>query len=99
MSPIMPLYEQIPGQLWLKEYPVHYAGCDFNSRMTLIKLSDGSLVLHSPCDIDHLLKAEITALGHVGFIVAPGSYHYLYVPSAQLAFPDAETFILMDLLF
>ena len=29
----------------------------------------------------------------VEFIVAPGSYHYFYVESAQKAFPDAETFI------
>jgi len=29
----------------------------------------------------------------VEFIVAPGSYHYLHVSSAQRAFPEAETFI------
>lgn len=89
----MLLDEYIAEQLWLKEYPVHYASCDFNSRMTVIKLRDGSIMLHSPCDIDQQLKDEIEALGRVAFIVAPGSYHYQHITSAQEAFPDAETFI------
>ena len=29
----------------------------------------------------------------MAYIVAPGSYHHLYIPSAQAAFPDAETYI------
>lgn len=50
-------------------------------------------MLHSPCEIDADTKAEIESLGKVEFIVAPGNYHHLYVPSAQQAFPHAKTFI------
>ncbi|WP_228371142.1 DUF4336 domain-containing protein [Shewanella piezotolerans] len=35
----------------------------------------------------------MSALGTVRSIVGPGSYHYLHVPSAQAAFPKAETYI------
>ncbi|MBE9502789.1 MAG: DUF4336 domain-containing protein [Proteobacteria bacterium] len=87
------MFEYIPNQIWLKEYPIHYAGTDFNSRMTVIRLKNGGLMLHSPCEIDESTKAEIETLGKVKFIVAPGSYHYFYVASAQQAFPEAETFI------
>lgn len=87
------MVEYIPGHIWLKEYPIRYAGTRFNSRMTVIRLQSGELMLHSPCEIDASTRAEIEALGKVGFIVAPGSYHYFHVASAQAAFPEAETFI------
>ncbi len=50
-------------------------------------------MIHSPCEIDDATRDEIAALGKVAFIVAPGSYHYFYVPSCQKAFPDADTYI------
>jgi hypothetical protein len=87
------LKEYLPERIWLKEYPIRYAGTTFNARMTVIRLKDSSIMIHSPCGIDHGTKVEIEKLGDVSFIVAPGSYHYLYVKSAQEAFPKAETFI------
>ncbi len=50
-------------------------------------------MLHYPCDISQDLHEAISAIGTVRHIVAPGSYHYLHVPSAQAAFPEAETYI------
>ena len=88
----MPLTEYVPDQIWLQDYPIHYAGCDFDARMAVIRVSDAELMLHSPCGIDSATKAEISAIGDVACIVAPGSYHF-YVPSAQAAFPGAETYI------
>jgi len=87
------LYEYQKNMIWIKEYPIHYAGTRFNSRMTIIRLSSGSLFIHSPCEIDEDTKIAVEKLGRVEFIVAPGSYHHLYVNSAQRAFPEAETFI------
>lgn len=89
----MQLSEYVPGQIWLTEYPIHYAGCDFNARMTVLRLADSRLMLHSPCEIDSETKEALTSLGEVAFIVAPGSYHYFHVASAQTAFPEAETYI------
>lgn len=87
------LYEYRKDAIWIKEYPIHYAGVDFNSRMTVVRLANGNLFIHSPCEIDEITKSLIERIGNVEFIVAPGSYHYLYIESAQKAFPDAETFI------
>ena len=86
-------YEYRKDMFWIKEYPIRFAGCTFNSRMTVVRLANGNLFVHSPCEIDEKIKSAIDCLGKVEFIVAPGSYHYLYVASAQKAFPDAETFI------
>ncbi len=87
------LYEYQKDRIWLKEYPIRYAGTRFNSRMTIIRLSTGNLFIHSPSEIEDHTKGAIDKLGSVEFIVAPGSYHYLHVSSAQRAFPEAETFI------
>ena len=63
------------------------------ARMTIVRLLNGNLFIHSPCEIDQSTKEVIEKLGTVEFIVAPGSYHHFYVGSAQKAFPDAETLI------
>ncbi len=87
------LLEFVPGTLWLCEYPVHFGGMDFLARMTVLRLQGGDILLHSPCEIDTHLKAAIDALGPVRALIAPGNFHHLHVPSAQAAFPEAETYI------
>lgn len=89
----MELVEYIPNQIWLCEYPVHYAGLDLYSRMTVIGLLNGNLMLHSPCIIDPEIKQALDRIGKVAYIIAPGTYHHLHVASAQEAFPEAETYI------
>ncbi len=87
------LTEYVKGQLWIHEYPVRYAGLDLFGRMTVVRLADGDLLIHDPCDIDGALKRELDELGTVRYIVAPGSYHHLFVPAFQAYYPAAETFI------
>jgi len=63
------------------------------ARMTVIRLDDGRLMLHSPCEIDDHMRRALVELGEVAYIVAPGTFHHLHVASAQAAFAEAETFI------
>jgi hypothetical protein len=83
----------VPGRIWLCAYPVRLAGTRFDARMTVIRLSSGGLMLHSPCEITAALAQEIAALGPVAHIVAPGNFHHLFAASAQAAFPAAKTWI------
>ena len=87
------LYEYHENCIWIKNYPISYAATHFDSRMTIVRLACGGLVLHSPCEIDEKMRDEINDLGKVECIIAPGSYHYFYVSSAQRAFPCAKTYI------
>jgi hypothetical protein len=87
------LHEYRTGQIWLCNYPVTYLWMKFYARMTVIRLNDGRLMLHSPCEIDGHTRRALLELGEVAYIVAPGTFHYLHVPSAQAAFPRAEIFI------
>ena len=90
---LLELQEYSAGQIWLCRYPVTYLGMKLYARMTVIRLDDGKLMLHSPCEIDDRMHRALVELGMVAYIVAPGTFHHLYVPSAQATFPEAETFI------
>lgn len=61
----MSLSEFVPGQVWLQDYPIHYAGCDFDARMAVVRVSDTELLLHSPCDVDPATKDEISAFKRI----------------------------------
>jgi hypothetical protein len=87
------LSEYVNDQLWILEYPVRFGGMDLFGRMTIIRLASGELIVHDPCRIDTTTKREIDALGEVRYIVAPGSFHHLFVTDFQAHYPDAETFL------
>lgn len=61
--------------------------------MTVVRLTSGELMLHSPCQITTTIAKDISALGPVAHIVAPGNFHHIYVATAQAAFPNAKTWI------
>jgi hypothetical protein len=87
------LEEFVPGRIWLSEYPVRYAGARFRARMTVLRLGNGRLLVHSPCELNEATAAQIAGLGEVAHIIAPGTYHYFHVASCQRAFPSAQTHI------
>ena len=89
----MPLTLYVADRIWLCTYPIRLAGTRFEARMTVIRLACGELMLHSPCNITAAMAEEISALGPVAHIVAPGNFHHMYVATAQAAFPRAKTWI------
>jgi len=91
--PDTPLEELVSNRIWLKKYPVHYAGLDFHARTTVIRLSSGELLVHSPSPIDEGLLDRIHDIGPVAHLIAPGSYHYFHVAAWQDAFPEAMVWI------
>lgn len=63
----------------------------FPTRMTLIRLRDGRLWVHSPIRLTEDLRAAVDALGQVAFLVAPNRLHCSYLKQWQAAWPEAET--------
>ena len=61
--------------------------------MTIVRFDNGDLLIHDPCEISDLVKRDIDAIGEVRYIVAPGSYHHLFVTDFQQKYPQAETFL------
>jgi len=64
-------------------------GVHLPARMTVFKLADGDLMLHSPIPIDDTLAAELDALGPVAHVVAPSLLHHLFVAPALERYPQA----------
>ncbi len=60
-------------------------------RMTVIKLTDGGLLLHSPTSSTPQLRAELDRLGPVRALLAPNLAHWMHVTEWQRTYPTAET--------
>jgi len=82
--------ENFAEGVWIASAPQKFFGWQLGTRMTVLKLRDGSLVIHSPIAIDDSLKRKIEEIGPVGHIVAPNIFHYLYAADAAAAFPRAK---------
>ena len=51
----------------------------FQTRMTVIKLNDGKLWIHSPIAPNEELFTELDALGKVAYLISPNKIHYAYI--------------------
>lgn len=62
----------------------------FPTRMTVLRLAEGALFVHSPTPLTPALRAAVAALGTPRWIVAPNRIHYWWVPDWHAAWPHAE---------
>ncbi|NNK41351.1 MAG: DUF4336 domain-containing protein [Deltaproteobacteria bacterium] len=86
----MPRMEQLADNLWAEAAPQSFFGLHVGTRMTVVRLRDGALLVHSPIAMTPGLKAEVDAIGPVRHIVAPNCYHHLYAGEWKNAHPDAR---------
>ena len=65
--------------LWLADGPPITAALGFHypTRMAVIRLAGGDLVLWSPVAFDPALHAQIAALGRIAHLVAPNALHHM----------------------
>jgi hypothetical protein len=81
---------ELAQDLFVVERPLSVAGIEIGMRMTVIRLANGDLFLHSPVPVDDELRAAINAVGRVRHVVAPNKVHHLFVAGARAAWPDAR---------
>ena len=62
----------------------------FSTRMTVIRLQNGGLWVHSPIKPSDNLLFEIKQLGEVKHLIAPNVLHYSYINEWHELFPEAE---------
>jgi hypothetical protein len=85
------MLEKLADGLWADARPFR-AGpfLELGTRMSVVRLADGGLFLHSLVEIDAETRAALEALGPVHHLVAGNQLHHLYLASALKAFPQAE---------
>lgn len=86
------LAEFVPQQIWIKKIPLRFFGLQIGTRMTVVRLFDGSLFLHSPVRLDKNLKQELDKLGRVRFIISPNNLHHLFLGDYFSEYPLARIY-------
>jgi hypothetical protein len=83
----------LAADLWIAERPQRFYGLAVGTRMTVIRLAGGRLLLHSPVALDPELRRELDALGRVCFAVAPNRVHHLHAGEVAAAYPEARLWV------
>jgi len=85
------MLKTIAEDMWAIEDVVRMPlGLRMPSRSTVVRLSNGKLVVHAPLAIDDRLAREIDALGEVTHLVAPSCLHHLFLRGASERWPRAR---------
>lgn len=61
----------------------------FTTRMTVVRLVNGDLLLHSPIAFDPGLAKQIEDLGTIRHLVSPNQFHYAHIGEWARAYPQA----------
>jgi len=84
---------ELAKDLWVVERPQRFYGLEVGTRMSVMRLADGSLLLHSPVALDAALRCELDAIGRVRYAVAPNRVHHLYAGEVAAAYPQARLWV------
>ena len=87
------MLRKLAENLWVEERSQRFYGLEVGARMTVMRLEDGSLLLHSPVSLDPQLRSELDALGAVRYAVAPNRFHHLYAGEVAKAYPEARLWV------
>ena len=83
----------ITDNIWAQEDFMELGSVPLHLRMTVIKLANEKLWLHSPTAISPQLQEEVDSLGKIAYIVAPNNAHNLWLQQWQRAYPHAEIYV------
>jgi hypothetical protein len=76
--------------VWLEIAPVRFLGMRLTATMTVLRLSDGSLLLHSPVAMTPERRGAVEALGPVAHLYAPNLFHHRWIGEWATRFPSAR---------
>lgn len=92
------MLKPVVQDVWIVDGPLIRFGLPwlkmpFPTRMTIVRLANKELFIHSPTDLTAALKAEVEALGTPRWIVGPNRIHYWWIPQWHEAYPAAEVYL------
>jgi hypothetical protein len=94
-----PLNEPKPvaDGVWIVDAgPQVLLGVKLPIRMTVLRLADGALWLHSPTRHTPALQAALEAIGPVRHLVAPSTAHWAHISPWRKALPEVQLFAAPD---
>ena len=84
---------KLDESLWVVDRRQRFYGLECGTRMTVIRLADGALLLHSPVRLKPELCRELDTAGRVRFVVAPNRVHHLYAGDVAKTYPEARLWV------
>jgi len=85
------MLRSLAPDVWVATHKLRFYGTPVVTRMTLLRLADGSLFVIGPVARSPELDREVAPLGPVRFVIAPNRYHHLYA-GAWARHPDARLY-------
>lgn len=83
----------IAENIWIFDgEAVPFLTLPFTTRMTVIRLSNGELWVHSPIKLSENVRSQIEQLGVVRYLIAPNHLHHLFLADWQVAYPEASCY-------
>lgn len=87
------MLEAFGEEIWLSDGPTtSVAGFSYPTRMAVIRLGGGRLLIWSPVAISDVVRGAVDALGSVQYLIAPNSLHHLFLEDWRRAYPEALLF-------
>ncbi|HEV7437034.1 MAG TPA: DUF4336 domain-containing protein [Pseudorhizobium sp.] len=86
----------VAKDLWIVDGPLIHFGAlkmPFPTRMTIVRIAEEDLFIHSPTPLTFPLRREIEQIGQPRWIIAPNRIHYWWVPDWRESYPDAEVYL------
>jgi hypothetical protein len=84
------MLHRLADHLWEVNAPLTVFGMALGHRMTVARLPEGGLWVHSPVAHNTALAAALAALGPVAHVVAPNVIHDTYLEGWFAAYPAAR---------
>jgi hypothetical protein len=82
--------QSFADNIWTARQPLRFLGLRVGTRMTIVRLDDGRLIVISPIQLNPELIQQINAIGTVAYMIAPNRYHHLFAEGFQQQYPQAE---------
>ena len=90
----MPEFQEFAKNVWVIDGPaVRDMGFMFTTRMTVVKLADGSVWVESPVFVPFETLTRITQWGQVRYLVAATPRHVWRLASGPTLFPEAQLWV------
>jgi hypothetical protein len=90
--PPLDVLKPVAENVWIVDSgPQHAMGLTLPVRMTVIRLENGEVWLHSPTRFNGELRRTIETLGPIRHIVAPNIAHWTHLKDWQSSCPSAVT--------
>ncbi|EKF40497.1 DUF4336 domain-containing protein [Nitratireductor indicus] len=89
------MLEEFGPNIWISDGPIVTAAAGFHypTRMTVMRLTGGDLMLWSPVAYSNDLHSAVESLGQIRYLVAPNSLHDSFLGDWRHACPQAFVFV------